>query len=183
MYRAIALKAVRQSVPLDDEAHLEELALGARVDFSSDQPPKVLLDGEDVSEAIRQPEISMAASTVSKVPAVRRVLVHLQQELGRRAGGVLEGRDIGTKVFPGTPYKFFLAAEPEVRAHRRYRELEEKGLFADIDSVRREMDARDLQDSTRAESPLICDETYTRIDTSALTVEEVVRTIVEKVRG
>src|SRR5436853_7604535 len=101
----------------------------------------------------------MAASDVSTVPAVRRILVRLQQELGRRSGGVLEGRDIGTKVFPGTPCKFFLTARPEVRARRRYDELLTKGASPDLTTVLSETIARDEKDSTRADSQLRYDET------------------------
>ena len=113
----------------------------------------------------------MAASDVSTVPAVRRVLVRLQQELGRRSGGVLEGRDIGTKVFPHTPCKFFLTARPEVRAKRRYDELHAKGMSPDFTTVLQETLARDEQDSTRADSPLKYDDTYTVIDTSDIPID------------
>ena len=102
----------------------------------------------------------MAASHVSAASGVRRVLVRMQQELGRRSGGVLEGRDIGTKVFPETPHKFFLTARPEVRAQRRYAELTAKGQPADYDTVLAESVRRDEQDSTRADSPLSFDEDF-----------------------
>lgn len=184
MYRAIALKAIRQNVALDDADNLERVASSSEIHFHRDgKVIRTLLDGEDVSDAIRQPQISMAASTVSAVPSVRRVLVRLQQELGRREGGVLEGRDIGTKVFPETPHKFFLTARPEVRAQRRYDELREKGQIADFDGVFEEMVRRDQQDSSRADSPLSYDESYTLIDTSDLSVAEVVEKIVHSVRS
>jgi len=182
MYRAIGLAAVRRGAGTRDEAALGELASSVRIDFIPGDRPRVLLDGEDVTDLIRTPEISMAASNVSAVPAVRRVLVRLQQELGRRSGGVLEGRDIGTKVFPETPHKFFLTARAEVRAMRRHEELLAKGQPVDFDTVLAETEARDLQDSTRADSPLSWDETYTIIDTSDLSIEEVVARIVEHVR-
>src|SRR6202011_890611 len=107
-----------------------QLASRARIDFVPGERARVLLNGEDVSQQIRTPEVSMAASDVSTVPSVRRILVRLQRELGRRSGGVLEGRDIGTKVFPETPCKFFLTARPDVRADRRYRELLAQGQTA-----------------------------------------------------
>jgi len=125
----------------------------------------------------------MAASDVSTVPAVRRILVRLQQELGRRSGGVLEGRDIGTKVFPRTPHKFFLTARPEIRARRRYEELIAKGASPEFATVLSETLARDEQDSTRPVSPLTHDDTYTVIDTSDLTIDEVVQAIVAKVQS
>lgn len=183
MYRAIGLAALRRGIDTRDEAALEQLAQQIDIEFIPGEVARVVLDGEDITSLIRTPEISMAASNVSAVPAVRRVLVKLQQQLGRKNGGVLEGRDIGTKVFPETPHKFFLTARPEVRAQRRYRELQDKGHPADLDLVLAETIARDKQDSTRADSPLTFDESYTRVDTSDMTIDEVVAAIVEKVAG
>jgi cytidylate kinase len=184
MYRALALKAVRNDVAISDEEALARLAGTTGIAFSADGLRRVLLDGEDVSSLIRTPQISMAASTVSAAPAVRRRLVAMQQELGRNLGGVLEGRDIGTKVFPGTPDKFFLTARPEVRAERRYLELVAKGGSAPSRAeVAADMERRDLQDSTRADSPLTFDESYTVIDTSDLSIDEVVAGIIETVRA
>lgn len=182
MYRAIGLAAIQRSIPLDDSEAIERLASILRIDFEPGDPPRVLLEGDDITHLIRTPEISMAASHVSAIPAVRRILVRLQQELGNRRGGVLEGRDIGTKVFPDTPHKFFLTAEPDVRAGRRYRELVAKGEPADYDSVLADSLKRDTQDSTRADSPLTFDDSYVVIDTSHLSIAEVVDAIVERVR-
>lgn len=185
MYRAIALKAAEAGVPFDDAAALEKLAASSRIEFHiEDEQPQTYLDGRNVSHLIRSPEISMGASHVSAVPAVRRVLVRLQQEMGRREGGVLEGRDIGTKVFPETPHKFFLTARPDVRAERRHRELQvqEKGSAMTLEDVLAGMEQRDKQDSTRADSPLTCDESYTVVDTSELSVAEVVEEIVRRIR-
>lgn len=183
MYRAIGLAARRSGIDVHDAAALERLASHASISFEPGDPPRVLLEGEDVTSLIRTPEISMAASHVSAAPGVRRILVRLQQELGRRNGGVLEGRDIGTKVFPETPHKFFLTARPEVRAERRRAELEAKGQTVDFDTVLRETEQRDRQDSTRADSPLTWDDTYAVVDTSDLTIEEVVEAIVSRVRA
>ena len=183
MYRAIGLAALRRGIGTRDEAALEDLAERATIELLPGDPPRVLLGGQDVTHQIRTPEVSMAASDVSAVPAVRRVLVRMQQELGRRNGGVLEGRDIGTKVFPETPHKFFLTARPEVRARRRHAELLEKGQSVDFDTVLAESLRRDEQDSTRADSPLMFDDTYTIVDTSDLTIDEVVDAIVRTVRS
>ncbi len=183
MYRAIGLAAVRRGIDLHDGDALEQLASNTHIAFVPGDPPRVLLEGEDVTHLIRTPEISMAASHVSAASGVRRVLVRLQQELGRRNGGVLEGRDIGTKVFPETPHKFFLTARPEVRAQRRYAELIEKGHPADYDTVLAESLRRDEQDSTRADSPLSYDASYTVVDTSDLTIGQVVDTIVNAIRS
>ncbi|HYO76755.1 MAG TPA: (d)CMP kinase [Thermoanaerobaculia bacterium] len=182
MYRAIGLAATRRGIGVQDASALESLAGQTDIEFVPGDPPRVLLNGEDITGQIRTPEISMAASHVSAVPAVRRLLVKMQQELGRRNGGVLEGRDIGTKVFPETPHKFFLDASPEVRAHRRYAELVAKGQQVDVDAVLADSLKRDRQDSTRADSPLMHDETYTVIETSGLTIAEVVEQIVSRVR-
>lgn len=183
MYRAIAVAAAREGVGFQDAAALEELAARTEIEFLPAERPRVLLNGEDVTPLIRTPEISMGASHVSAVPAVRRALVRLQQNMGRRAGGVLEGRDIGTRVFPETPHKFFLTATPRIRAERRYRELLAKGSTAPFETVLAEAGRRDEQDSTRADSPLKYDESYQVIDTSDLTIPEVVRRIVESVRA
>jgi len=183
MYRALALAATRESIDTHDEKALEELASRVRIDFIPGDHPRVLLNGDDVTSLIRTPEMSMAASNVSTVPAVRRVLVRLQQDLGRRSGGVLEGRDIGTKVFPETPHKFFLTARPEVRARRRHKELQAKGESIDYDTILAGTLSRDEQDSTRGDSPLRFDDTYTVVDTSDLEIPAVVSTIVKAVRA
>ncbi|PYQ29893.1 MAG: (d)CMP kinase [Acidobacteria bacterium] len=178
MYRAIGLAALRNNIDVRDADKLEQLAGNAQIEFLPGDPPRVLLDGDDITGLIRTPEISMAASHVSAIPAVRRVLVRLQQALGRKHGGVLEGRDIGTKVFPETPHKFFLTARAEVRARRRYDELISRGENVDFNAVLAESVKRDEQDSTRADSPLMYDESYKVIDTSDLTISEVVARIV-----
>ena len=183
MYRAIGLAAIRRGIGTRDEAALEQLAQAIDIEFIPGERGRVLLDGEDITALIRTPEISMAASDVSAVPAVRRILVRLQQQLGRKKGGVLEGRDIGTKVFPETPHKFFLTARPEVRAERRFLELEAKGTPADRETVLADTVKRDQQDSTRADSPLAYDDTYTIIDTSDRSIDEVVAAIVAKVQA
>src|SRR5216684_4526152 len=182
MYRALALAATREGIDTHDEVKLEELASRVRIDFIAGETPRVLLNGEDVTALLRTPEMSMAASNVSAVPAVRRVLVRLQQELGRRSGGVLEGRDIGTKVFPETPYKFFLTARPEIRAERRHSELLAKGEDVPYESILAATLARDEQDSTRSDSPLRYDDSYTVVDTSDLAIDEVVKRIATVVR-
>jgi CMP/dCMP kinase len=183
MYRAIGLAAVRNQIDVKNAHALETLASRTNIEFVPGDPPRVQLGGEDVTGLIRTPEISMAASHVSAVPAVRRVLVRLQQELGRRNGGVLEGRDIGTKVFPETRHKFFLTARPEVRAHRRHAEMIEKGEYVPFETVLADCLQRDEQDSTRADSPLTYDASYHVIDTSDLSISEVVEHIVSTVRA
>lgn len=183
MYRAIGLAAIRRGIDVKDAERLEQLARETKIEFLPGELPRVLLNGEDITHLIRTPEISMAASHVSAASGVRRELVRLQQELGRERGGVLEGRDIGTKVFPETPHKFFLTARPNVRADRRYRELLAKGQIVDYEKVLAETVQRDEQDSTRADSPLTYDASYTVVDTSDLTIPAVVDRIVSAVRA
>lgn len=184
MYRAVGLEAIRRNVDLDDEESVERIASEVEIEFRSlDGEPHVFLNSEDVSRAIRTSEVGMAASRVSAYSPVRRRLVQMQREIGRRNGGVLEGRDIGTKVFPGTRFKYFLTARPEVRAERRWKELQEKGSAESYEAVLADLQKRDHQDSTRADSPLLCDDSYTVVDTSALTIEQVVDRIVSHVRS
>jgi cytidylate kinase len=178
MYRAVALRALRQNADLAGAAALEAIARASDIRFEAGSS-RVLLDGEDVSEAIRRPEVSAAASKVSAVPAVRRVLVEQQRRMGAEGNVVMEGRDIGTVVFPNADVKVFLDADPQVRAARRVRELEEKGQAAPAPQVAAEIRERDHRDSTRADSPLVCAADATRLDTTALSLEQVESAILE----
>lgn len=152
MYRAVALWAARMGVPVSDHARLEQLAAEARIALFQDG--RVVLNGEDVSQAIRAPEMSEGASIVSGVPGVRRALVAKQQEMGRETSAIMEGRDIGTVVFPDAAVKIFLHATADVRAARRVRDLLARGSAAAFDDVRADIIKRDLRDSTRPDSPL-----------------------------
>ena len=185
MYRAIGLASRRAGVglPIDDPDAVHAVADAASIDLTTDPAlgSRVLLDGEDVSAEIREPQIALYASAVSALPPVRRRLVALQREIGRRRGGVLEGRDIGTVVFPETPWKFFLTAKDEVRAARRVADLEKQGKPAVFDRILEEQKARDAADSSRADSPLVCDDRYVRIDTDALSIDQVVEKILSTV--
>jgi cytidylate kinase len=181
MYRAVGLAVKRKGIalPLEDPEAVVSVASRADVRVTgSAADARTWLNGEDVSREIRTPEISAYASAVSAVPGVRRRLAGMQRSLALESGGVLEGRDIGTKVVPETPHKFFLTASPEVRARRRFAELSARGAAQTFSQVLAEMEARDHADSTRADSPLVDDGTYTRIDTSALSVEEVVDRVI-----
>ncbi len=185
MYRAVGLAARRQGVklPIADPAAI--VAIADRVTVSvtgSIENSRTFLDGEDVSKEIRTPEISMYASAVSAVPGVRRRLAGMQRELALSSGGVLEGRDIGTRVVPETRHKFFLTARPEVRARRRTLELAARGSPEPFEKVLAEMEARDRADTTREDSPLTHDASYVVIDTSDLGVDEVVEAILRRVR-
>jgi cytidylate kinase len=158
------------------------IAQGLRIELVPDSGgARVHLDDRDVTDSIREPEISLYASAVSAIPAVRRRLVAEQQRMGRTRGGVLEGRDIGTKVFPETPFKFFLTAAPAIRADRRTRELAARGTPQPYKDVLAEMVKRDRDDATRADSPLTLDSGYLVIDTGTATPDEVISTMEQRV--
>lgn len=184
MYRALALKVLEASVDPSDASAVEELLSSTQVRLEADGEGTVavLLDGRPVSSQIRTPEVGQAASTVATHPAVRRRMVALQQRCGERGGGVLEGRDIGTRVFPSARHKFFLDARPEVRIDRRFRQLREKGEAVSRQDVAQELSLRDQRDQNREESPLRWDPSYTRVDASDRGVEELVEAMIQVIR-
>lgn len=173
MYRAVALKAQRRGVALDDAAALEALARETHIDLEGGpEGQHVLLDGEDVSSAIRTAEISLSASQVAVVPGVRRVMVAEQQRAGARGGVVMEGRDIGTVVFPNAELKVFLDATVEVRAERRWREHQQKGDGITLEQVIEEIRERDRRDRTRETSPLVRAADAVLVDNTAMDAVE-----------
>ena len=180
MYRTIGLYMLRNGIPVSDAkavaAHVE--AVNITVGYA-DGIQRMYLDGEDVSEAIRSPEASMAASKVSAVAAVRQRLVALQREIARGHNVVMDGRDIGTHVLPDATLKIYLKASAEVRAQRRQAELSEKGISEPYEKVLAEMIDRDYTDMNREVSPLCPADDATRVDTSHLTLEETVNQIRE----
>jgi len=174
MYRACALAASRAGVPWSDDAQMGELARAIRFSFNGpDGCPGVFLDGEDISSVIRTPEMSIGASEVSILLSVREAMVAKQQELGRDGGVVLEGRDTGTAVFPDAEAKFFLDAAAAVRALRRYKERSSVDSQS-YEQVLVEVLRRDVQDSTRKHSPLKMAPEARYIDSTTMTVDEVV---------
>ncbi len=182
MYRAVALLALRSDTDLADAGRLESLARTADIQFEAGTA-RTLLNGEDVSEAIRKPEVSPAASKVSAIPGVRRALVEKQRQMGAAASVVMEGRDIGTVVFPNAEVKIFLDADPDVRAARRLRELQEKGQAPPAAEVAREIRERDHRDSTRAESPLVPAPDAVRLDSTALSLDQVEQAILKVIES
>lgn len=185
MYRAMALKVLAAGVDPADRAGVAALAEATDVALAPrpDGSFEVLLDGAPVGDRIRTPQVSEAASAVSAYPEVRRRLVALQRATALRHGGVLEGRDIGTRVVPETPYKFFLDARPEVRFLRRHRELLGAGRQVSYEEVIDEITTRDRRDTTRADSPLTQDASYTLIDASDLPVADVVETMARAIEA
>jgi len=171
MYRAVAWKAAHDGVPLDDDAAVATLATRARLD---QQGGCVTIDGHDVTRAIRTPEMDKAAAAVAKLPHLRSVLVNLQRELGADGGVVMEGRDIGTVVFPEADLKIYLDASAEERARRRASDPAHTGGGQSIANVQSDLVARDKTDSTRTVAPLSLAHDAVRIDTTGMPVDAVV---------
>jgi CMP/dCMP kinase len=177
MYRAFALKALRADLPLDDSAALERLAAETSIRLESgDEENSVFLDGEDVTGLIRNQTVTDAASRVSVFPAIRAWMVRLQQQLGAQGGVVMEGRDIGTVVFPHAEVKIFLDAAPEVRGQRRFEQLGQSGKKSAVqpEQVIRDLHARDERDRNRADSPLRPAHDAVLLDSTEMTLDEAV---------
>jgi cytidylate kinase len=177
MYRCVALAAVRAGSDLSDVAQMESLARQIRIEFGPG--PTVLLNGEDVTEAIRSPQASQAASKISALPGVRQAMVVEQRRIAIGHPVVMEGRDIGTVVFPTAAVKIFLDADPLVRAERRAAEMRQKGLQADVQEIARQIAERDERDRTREDSPMIAASDAVHLDTSQLTLEQVEQAILD----
>jgi len=179
MYRSVALKALRHGVSLEATEQLTALAGRTRIDLrAEDGTQRVFLDGEDVTAAIRMPEVAQAASKVAVVPGVRKVLVAEQRRAGERGGVVMEGRDIGSVVFPDAQLKIFLTASPEIRAERRWREHQQKGDAIDLARTLEEIRERDRRDRERSTSPLVRAQDAVVVDSTAMEPEEVARLVV-----
>jgi CMP/dCMP kinase len=182
MYRALALRALRSGTDLDSGETLADLLSRTFIELAPGGRG-VFLDGEDVSDAIRTQEVSTAASRVSVHPPVRRGMVARQQDLGKRGGVVMDGRDIGTAVFPDADVKFYVDADPAQRALRRHDELRARGEAADVRTIEQEIRARDHADSTRKDSPLVRAPDAVHVDTSGLDAAQVVERMMAVVRG
>ncbi|MGI9073627.1 MAG: (d)CMP kinase [Bryobacteraceae bacterium] len=182
IYRAVALWAIRLGVDLHDLHRLEQLAKEVKVELAANNG-RVTLNGEDVSEAIRNPRVSEAASKVSTVPGVRRALLDIQRSMAEQNSVVMEGRDIGSVVFPHAHVKIFLDADPHERARRRALELEEEAQGADFEAVSGELKARDERDRRRSESPLVQASDAELVDTTGLSLEQVEQAVLRVVRA
>ena len=186
LYRGVALYTVRKGVKDTDEdysakveALLPEISVEIKIENGEQ---RIFLNGEDVSEEIRLPEISMAASSVSPIPAVREFLLELQRDIARKNNVLMDGRDIGTVVLPEAQVKIFITAKPEIRAKRRFAELVNKGVDTTFDQVLNDLNRRDYQDSHRAVAPLKMAEGAVLLDTSELNFEQSVESVVELVK-
>ncbi len=182
MYRSIGWKAKHEGIDPAHEASLADLCSRTDITIKKDNSdPRFYVNGRDVTGEIRTPEMGMLASAVSKSPSVRARLLVLQRELGRQGGVVMDGRDIGTVVFPEADVKFYLDASVAERGKRRFRELKAKGMDVDLTRITREIEERDMQDSGRALAPLRRAEDALMIDSSALSIEEVLDRMVSEI--
>lgn len=179
MYRAIGYKMLKEGINVDDLEGIQRLLDTTEIDFSKGD---IILDGQVINDLIRTPEISKQASSCSAVGIVREKLVDLQQKMGRAKSVVMDGRDIGTVVFPDAEYKFFITASPEERAKRRYNELIEKGQKVNYDQVLADITDRDHNDSTREITPLRKAEDAIEVDTTNMTIEEVIEYICKEMK-
>ncbi len=175
MYRSLGLRVKERGISPEDELTLQRLALSLQIRFVTEgEQTRVFCEGEDITEAIRTPEISRLASSISKQKSVREALVQMQREMGKEGGVVLEGRDIGTVVFPDADVKFYLDAESNERIRRRHDELLGKGMKVDLEETREELLQRDYNDAHRTHSPLKKATDAVFIDSTHRSVEEVV---------
>jgi cytidylate kinase len=180
-FRAVAMKALREGVSLDDESALLAMAERSDIRFEGSRFERVLLDGEDVSHDIREPPVALASSRVAVHPGLRAHLVRLWRRIGASGGVILEGRDIGTEVFPDADLKFFLDAGQGERATRRFREQSGAGLS--LEGVTRELEIRDETDRRREHSPLRRAEDAILVDTTRLTPEETLEVLLREARS
>jgi cytidylate kinase len=180
MYRAVALWAVRQSVEFNDVHRMEQLALAAEIEL---EPGRIHLNREDVTDSIRTPEVSNGASKIAVIPGVRRAMVAKQREIGQKVSVVMEGRDIGTVVFPDADVKVYLDANPEERVRRRLQESRAKGDPISESALAAQMRERDQRDSTRSDAPLSQAPDALYLDSTSLNVEEVEEAILKMVRA
>lgn len=179
MYRAVAWRSVQLGIPLSDEATIVGLTGDMRIDFAEGDGSRIFVDGEDVSKAIRTPEVTRLSSPVSAISGVRRLLVDQQRRLAGEGGVVMEGRDIGSVVLPDAEVKIFLTASVDERAQRRFAEMLATGMDADLERLRLDIEERDHRDSTRSDSPLTKAQGAVEIDTDRLSIEQVVGRVIE----
>ncbi len=180
MYRAVTLKALREGIPVENDEKVAELAGEVRLEFKKNNDKTIIyMNGEDVSEQIRTAEIDSNISPVAANPLVRNILVQKQQEMGKNGGVVMDGRDIGTIVFPDAELKIFMKASVRERAERRLKDLEQKGASVDFNKVVADIEYRDKQDMSRSHGPLKKAEDAVIIDTTRLTIDQQVRKILD----
>jgi len=184
MYRAITLKAINNKIDINDEKEIVNMAKNSRIELKhTSSALKVYLDGKDVTKQIREPKVSRFVSEVSQIVPLRKIMVKLQRKIARsHKGAILEGRDIGTVVFPDADYKFYLDANFKERIKRRYKELKESDRNITLEAVKKNILKRDRIDSTRSYAPLRKAEDAIYIDTTNIGIEEVVKRILKEIK-
>ncbi len=183
MYRALTLKAIEKNIDIKDTKSVVEMAHNTTIELKNDNGPflKVFLDGRDVSLAIRQPGITKVVSDIAKIKEVRQIMLEIQRKQGRAQDSVLDGRDIATVVFPDADKKFYIDAKFEERATRRYKELKEKSIDITLDEVKKDLLNRDTIDSTREFAPLKKADDAIYVDTTNMTIDEVVERLLKNI--
>lgn len=183
MYRAVALYCLQKQIdPLKSDEVIAQLPM-LQIEILPEVPIRIFLNGRDVSEDIRKPEVSKWVSEIAAISEVRREMVRLQRNFSKEHSLVMDGRDIGSVVFPNAEYKFFITADPEIRAKRRLKELEEKGIEISYKEVLKNLKHRDLIDSTRSDSPLIQTPDAIRIDTSHLSMDDQLEEVLKHIQS
>jgi len=186
MYRAITLKALNEGVDVNDGQMLSHLTKNCKLEvvYDDNLGNRIVMDGDDITEEIRAPRVNQKVSMVAKSPEVRKELVHLQRAIAKKTGGIImEGRDIGTNVLTGAPFKFFLSADVEERARRRWLEMKEKNVEVPFEELLEEIAMRDRIDQEREDDPLRAAPDACVIDTTAFSFEEVVQKLLEMIRS
>ena len=180
MYRAITYKCIEEGININNEEEVIKICESSDVDFRNNQ---IYLDGKNIDIEIRRQEVSSNVSNVAKIKKVRELLVARQREIASESDAILDGRDVGTCIFPDARYKFFLSASAQERGRRRYEELKSKGEDVDLDSIIEDIKKRDKIDSTREVSPLIKAEDAIEIDSTSMSINEVVDYIIDAVES
>lgn len=182
IYRALAILVLRTGTSYDNEEQIAALGREMDLSFTADDPPRILLDGENIADEVGKETTGNAASRIAQMPSVRRALLDKQLSFRRAPGLVADGRDMGTVVFKDADRKVFLTASAKVRAERRLKQLKDKGLDVNLDSLTREIEERDKRDRERAEAPLVMAKDALLIDSSDLGVAEVIHRVLDWVR-
>ncbi|PSJ31870.1 cytidylate kinase [Peptostreptococcus russellii] len=180
MYRAITYKCIEEGININNEEEVIKICESSDVDFRNNQ---IYLDGKNIDIEIRRQEVSSNVSNVAKIKKVRKLLVARQREIASESDAILDGRDVGTCIFPDARYKFFLSASAQERGRRRYEELKSKGEDVDLDNIIEDIKKRDKIDSTREVSPLIKAEDAIEIDSTSMSINEVVDYIIDAVES
>ena len=179
MYRAITYKVLQNNINVNNEDQIIEIAKNSDIDFKDNN---IYLDGKILKEEIRTPEVSNNVSNIAQIKEVRYLMVDVQREIGNKSSVILDGRDIGSYVFPNADYKFFLVASPEERGERRYKELIKKGYDTSLEEVIKDVIRRDAIDSNREFAPLVKASDAIEIDTTGKSIDEVVESVISKIR-